>query len=174
MTFRTALIPDAEAIAALLRQVFTQTYAQAIPPGTLQRYLHQTFSPTALALKLAQPNTLNLIAEANHTIIAFSRVEPQPVPHHPEHAHAAELAKFYVDAEFHGRGLASPLLAETLDAARQRGWRTLWLCVWQHNPRAIAFYRKHGFAQVGHIEVVVEDVVFDDFIMSRSLNPPND
>jgi ribosomal protein S18 acetylase RimI-like enzyme len=65
------------------------------------------------------------------------------------------------------------LLAETLDAARQRGWRTLWLCAWQHNPRAIAFYRKHGFVQVGHTEVLVEDVVFHDFIMSRRLTTPD-
>ena len=33
--------------------------------------------------------------------------------------------------------------------ARARGARTLWLGVWEHNPRAMAFYRKFGLEVVG-------------------------
>jgi ribosomal protein S18 acetylase RimI-like enzyme len=166
MTLRPALITDVEAIAQLLRCVFTQTYASAVPPATLARYLNQAFSPTALALKLADPNTVNLVAEADERVIAFSRLEPsQP--------NTAEIAKFYVDADFHGCGAAATLLSETIAAAQQRGWHTLWLCVWEHNPRAIAFYRKHGFVCTGQADVYVEDVVFHDFIMSRNLTTPD-
>jgi diamine N-acetyltransferase len=35
------------------------------------------------------------------------------------------------------------------DAARSRGARTLWLGVWEHNPRAISFYVKCGFRDIG-------------------------
>ncbi len=170
MTIRLANITDAQAIAHLLQRVFTQTYATAIPPATLSRYLAQEFSPAALALKLADPNAINLIAEASGNIIAFSGIEPQPIPHHPEQANTAELTKFYVDANFHGRGIAAQLLARALESAKQRGWRTLWLCVWEHNSRAIAFYQKHGFAQVSHTEVYVEDIVFHDLVMTKDLH----
>jgi ribosomal protein S18 acetylase RimI-like enzyme len=33
--------------------------------------------------------------------------------------------------------------------ARDLGGRTLWLGVWERNPRAIAFYTKCGFVDVG-------------------------
>jgi ribosomal protein S18 acetylase RimI-like enzyme len=162
-------VDDLAAIAHLLQAVFTQTYAHVIPPQTLARYLAQEFSSAALALKLADPNTVNLVAEADGKPIAFSRLEPNQ----PNQPNSAEIAKFYVDADFQGRGVAAALLSETITAAQQRDWATLWLCVWEKNPRAIAFYRKHGFVQVGHAEVLVEDVVFHDFIMSRMLTTPD-
>ena len=170
MLIRPALTTDADVVACILQRIFTQTYAAAIPPDTLRRYLTQEFSPATLALKLAAPYALNLIAEVNGEVIAFSRVEPQPLPHQPAQASTAELTKLYVDADFHGRGIAAQVLARTVAAAQERGWRTLWLCVWEHNPRAIAFYRKHGFAEVGHTEVHVEDIVFHDLVMTKELN----
>jgi ribosomal protein S18 acetylase RimI-like enzyme len=35
------------------------------------------------------------------------------------------------------------------DAARELGGRHLWLGVWERNPRAIAFYAKSGFVDIG-------------------------
>jgi ribosomal protein S18 acetylase RimI-like enzyme len=39
--------------------------------------------------------------------------------------------------------------------AQARHARTLWLGVWEHNPRAIAFYRKRGFQDVGSHEFLL-------------------
>jgi ribosomal protein S18 acetylase RimI-like enzyme len=41
------------------------------------------------------------------------------------------------------------LMAEAHRAARELGGRHIWLGVWEHNPRGIAFYRKTGFVEVG-------------------------
>ena len=46
-------------------------------------------------------------------------------------------------------GLAHRLMAAAMDAARELGGRHLWLSVWERNSRAIAFYGKHGFRDVG-------------------------
>lgn len=35
------------------------------------------------------------------------------------------------------------------EAAAELGGQTLWLGVWERNPRAIAFYRKRGYRDVG-------------------------
>lgn len=39
--------------------------------------------------------------------------------------------------------------ATTPDVARSLGARTVWLGVWEHNSRAIAFYRRNGFEEFG-------------------------
>ena len=41
------------------------------------------------------------------------------------------------------------LMQAVRDAAREFEGRHLWLGVWEHNPRAQAFYRKQGFVDVG-------------------------
>jgi diamine N-acetyltransferase len=55
------------------------------------------------------------------------------------------------------------------DTARQAGARTLWLGVWERNPRAIAFYAKCGFTDVGEQAFMVGSDRQRDRVMARSL-----
>ncbi len=61
----------------------------------------------------------------------------------------AELWRFYVTREWHGRGIAQALMASVVTEAAGRGGQTHWLGVWERNSRARAFYGKCGFADVG-------------------------
>ncbi|MBK7331222.1 MAG: GNAT family N-acetyltransferase [Betaproteobacteria bacterium] len=60
-----------------------------------------------------------------------------------------ELQRFCVDRPAHGTGVAQTLMAAARRAAREFGGEHLWLGVWERNPRAIAFYAKAGFRDVG-------------------------
>jgi GNAT superfamily N-acetyltransferase len=62
---------------------------------------------------------------------------------------AVELLRFYVDPRWHGRGVAQLLMQHVREAARKLGAHDLWLSVWERNPRAMAFYTKSGFRDVG-------------------------
>jgi ribosomal protein S18 acetylase RimI-like enzyme len=62
---------------------------------------------------------------------------------------AAEISRIYVLADWHGRGVAQDLLRDALVAATRDDCDCLWLGVWEHNPRAITFYRKFGLEVVG-------------------------
>ena len=66
---------------------------------------------------------------------------------------------------WHGRGLATVLMDEVVSEALARGHRTLWLGVWEHNGRAVAFYRKRGFEDVGSHEFLVGEDRQTDRIM---------
>jgi GNAT superfamily N-acetyltransferase len=76
--------------------------------------------------------------------------------------------RFYVDRPWIGRGVAQHLMNAALDEARSLGAKTIWLGVWEFNPRAIAFYRKCGFELVGDHEFLFADVVQTDLVMSRA------
>jgi ribosomal protein S18 acetylase RimI-like enzyme len=60
-------------------------------------------------------------------------------------------------------------MAAAIEAAEAAGARTLWLGVWERNPRAIAFYRKAGFVDVGSQLFVVGTDPQTDRLMERSL-----
>ena len=95
-------------------------------------------------------------------------VEGAPV-NHPL-LNAVELARLYVDVGWHGSGIARALLEKALAAVREQGYDSIWLCVWERNARAIAFYRKHGFAEFGQMPVFVDEIRFDDLLMRRNLD----
>lgn len=54
-----------------------------------------------------------------------------------------------VDRSAHGTGLAQRLMSAAWAAAREFGGVHLWLGVWERNRRAIAYYGKEGFVDVG-------------------------
>jgi ketosteroid isomerase-like protein len=78
--------------------------------------------------------------------------------------------RFYVDRRFVGGGLAAPLMRRALDAARRRDATAIWLGVWERNARAIAFYRKCGFADAGAQPFMLGADVQTDRIMVRPLS----
>jgi ribosomal protein S18 acetylase RimI-like enzyme len=77
----------------------------------------------------------------------------------------------YVSKEWHGKGVAQDLMAASIVMAEESNADHVWLGVWERNPRAIAFYRKLGFSEVGdHVFVLGADPQ-RDIIMTRELRP---
>jgi ribosomal protein S18 acetylase RimI-like enzyme len=62
---------------------------------------------------------------------------------------AIELQRIYVDRSATNRGIGAHLMQACLHSAQSAGFHTVWLGVWERNPRAIAFYERWGFEPVG-------------------------
>lgn len=88
-------------------------------------------------------------------LVAYAQVRRHTPPPCVTHSRPVELRRFYVDRPAQGRGLAQRLMTEVLKEARGLGGEHLWLCVWEHNPRAQAFYARQGFVDVGQVDFMV-------------------
>ncbi len=75
----------------------------------------------------------------------------------------------YVNLEWHGRGIAQTLMARGLTEAAASGGQSLWLGVWERNPRARVFYGKCGFADVGEHVFLFGTDPQTDRVMARPL-----
>jgi len=60
-------------------------------------------------------------------------------------------------------------MSASIQEAKQRGCDSIWLGVWEKNPRAISFYQKWGFKEVGTHIFHVGDDPQRDFIMELLL-----
>jgi ribosomal protein S18 acetylase RimI-like enzyme len=56
-----------------------------------------------------------------------------------------------------------------LTEAESAGCDLIWLGVWEHNPRAIGFYRKWGFRQVGAQRFQLGAELQTDLVMARQV-----
>ena len=74
-----------------------------------------------------------------------------------------------MDRPWHGQGIAQRLMDSVSDIARRRGAETLWLAVWEFNPRAVAFYRKCGFVDVGSKAFILGTDRQTDRVMERAI-----
>ncbi len=146
--FRPATAADAGPLAEAAADLFLQAYRGQMAEQVLADYVAANFSPEIQLAELANPAVATTVAIHRKKIIGYvqlwSGVEP------PAGATAdLELRRIYLDRAWHGRGLGRMLLAEAADAARTIGAEAVWLGVFAENDKAIAFYLRNGFAQVG-------------------------
>jgi GNAT superfamily N-acetyltransferase len=167
---RPAGVPDAPWLAALAERMFRETYTAYNTPDDMERYVAEHFGPTLQQDELSDPRRITLVAEASGRAAGYTQLVRGPAPPAVAGPEPMEVARFYVDRPWHGRGVAQTLMAAAVEAARSAGARTLWLGVWEQNPRAIAFYRKCGFADAGTQVFVLGFDLQRDLILTLPLD----
>ncbi|SNS82778.1 Ribosomal protein S18 acetylase RimI [Sphingomonas laterariae] len=80
-----------------------------------------------------------------------------------------ELKRIYTLSRCHGGGLGAALMRHAVDRAAAQGASRLLLGVYGQNARAIAFYRKQGFEQIGERRFRVGHRDYDDVVLARPL-----
>jgi ribosomal protein S18 acetylase RimI-like enzyme len=168
---RLAQPSDAVALSDLAVRTFRDTFAAANTAEDMAMYLAKSYSVAQTEQELADPAMATLVAESDGTLIAFAQLRLGSAPPGPETAAPVEIWRFYVDQPWHGRGIAAELMARVESHAADHGAQTLWLGVWEHNARGIAFYRKTGFTDVGEQEFVLGTDVQRDRVMLRPVRP---
>ncbi len=151
---RRASIHDAAALAELGERTFRETFEAHNRPEDMDVYVGQTYAEKLQIREIEDPSLATWVVEEDGTLTAFAQLRLNL----PD----VELARFYVDRRMHGKGIAQSLMTVVVDTARTAGARRLWLGVWEHNARAIAFYAKCGFRDCGsHPFVVGNDLQTD-------------
>jgi ribosomal protein S18 acetylase RimI-like enzyme len=169
INIREATTADAAALAAFGELTFRDAFAAQNRPEDVEKYVAATYSLALQRAELTDPTRLTLVAEVGDAFAAYAQLRSGDAPACVSATAPIELLRFYVDRSWHGRGLAQQLMAAVVAAAESRRARTLWLGVWEHNPRAIAFYTRSGFRDVGSQGFVLGTDHQTDRIMLRPL-----
>jgi diamine N-acetyltransferase len=164
---RTAGPEDSELLTSLGARAFRDTFGPDNTPEDMAAYLSRSFSPEKQAAELAEPGTTFLIAELEAEVVGYCRLREGPAPTSVSGCRPIEIVRFYALAAWIGRGIGAALMRACLDLAGQRACDTIWLDVWERNLRAIAFYRRWGFAEVGTQPFVLGSDVQRDLLMAR-------
>jgi GNAT superfamily N-acetyltransferase len=162
ITIRLATPEDAAILAAFGERTFRDAFGAANRPEDLEAFLPEAYGEAQQRREIERTDGVTLLVEHDGELSAFAQIRRAPCQWGD-----VELARFYVDQAHHGRGIAQTLMAAVLDAARAFGGATLWLGVWERNPRAIAFYAKCEFRDVGSHPFLVGSDLQTDRIMVR-------
>lgn len=163
---RPARSTDAEPLAAFAERVFVETFGPANTPENMRAYVEDAFTPQRLEDEITGAGSHVIVAERDGEIIGYARL----CEHDGGGLRAGiELVRLYVDSAHHGAGVADALMDACITEARARGHSSMWLGVWEHNPRAQRFYARRGLERVGEHEFMLGDDRQTDWIMEREL-----
>ena len=170
-TIRRAELADAEALAALGRETFRETFVEGFaipyPPDDLAQFEAHSYSASFEARRLSDPAHAVWVADRGGRLLAYAAAGPAKLPHPEASSADGELHALYVRREAQGLGLGRELLETALAWLEQDGPRPLWLGVWSGNTKAQGFYARYGFAKAGEYEFPVGAWRDHEFIFRR-------
>jgi hydroxymethylpyrimidine pyrophosphatase-like HAD family hydrolase/GNAT superfamily N-acetyltransferase len=170
LTVRCAGADDAGRLAEIGAETFADTFAADNTPGNMAAYLAEQFGPQIQARELADPQTVFLIAESGGDAAGYARLKFGAAPDSIPGKKPVEIVRFYARKAWIGKGVGSQLMLASLAEAERAGCDTVWLDVWERNPRAIAFYRKWGFRESGTQAFRLGEDVQHDLLMARPVD----
>src|SRR5215468_610902 len=139
ISIRLALPEDANDLLDFAARTYYETFAPMNTPENMHTYMTTAFNPSGFTAELQDVRAIFMLAEVDDRRVGYAKLLAGKVPECVTGPAPVELVRFYVDACWQGKGVASVLMAACLNEARQRGFRTLYLGVWEKNERAKAF-----------------------------------
>ena len=142
---RTAAQADLAAVSKLLGETWHATYDPIYGAARVSEITAEWHSVAALKARLATPQAEFVVADDGKTLagMGFAALDPKA----PK---TAVLHQLYVHPDHQGQGIGRDLFAELEtcfpDAERMR------VEVAAENARAIHFYTRLGFAQIGELD----------------------
>lgn len=169
IAYRNAVPGDGAELGAMARRSFTDTFGTLYRPEDLAVFLDQTFGEKGLPAQLSDPAfTVRVAVDGAGEIVGFAKIGPVLFPGEWP-ATAIELHQLYVRGDQHGAGVGPALMDWAIDTARAGGRTEVILSVYVDNARAIRFYQRYGFVEIGRYVFMVGEQPDDDRIMRLEL-----
>ncbi len=167
---RRATVDDAAMLSVVGTATFLEAYTWALPGADIVDFCmtHQTVD--FYAKYLAKPDTrITLAVTGEDAPVGYAMLCRPDLDGYDVRAGDIELKRIYLFSSYRPGGNGQRLMDAALADAREMGQKRMLLGTNAGNARAIAFYRRNGFSEVGTRTFVVGAQHCCDVIFGRDL-----
>jgi len=127
----------------------------------MNEFLERNYNSDAIREELKDVNNIYYIIRYNDKPVGFSKIILNAK--HPNIAaeNVTKLDRIYLLREFYGLKLGLELLNFNIELSRDNDQSGMWLYTWIGNNRAIDFYLKAGFTNIGSHKFYVNETHYD-------------
>ncbi len=171
VALRPCGLQDVEALALVAGATFLEAFAGFLPGHAIVQHCARHHVSPVYAKYLADDRVRVWLAvmRDGDAPVGYSMLTPPDLPLHDLGPDDVELKRIYLFSRFQGSGIGQQLMDVAIEGSRQMGARRLLLGVYAGNARALRFYQRNGFREVGVRTFTVGTLVYDDFVMGRAL-----
>ena len=170
IALRPAVASDALCLGVLATQVFLDTYASEGIRAAIAREVLASFSTATMHSLIVQGRSRLWVAERVGHLIGFAQMTAGTTQGLVQTARPAELDRLYVQEPFTRSGVGSALLRQAERAAAGHRCTALWLTPWVHNVRALTFYARHAYQNLGITTFLMDGEAIENFVLAKVLS----
>jgi ribosomal protein S18 acetylase RimI-like enzyme len=153
---------DVKTLGDISKKTFYDTFFEHNTAEDMQLFLDTTFNLESLQQELSDKSNKFFFAKSDGEIAGYLKLSDNKKPAALENINALEISRIYCLTEKLGQGIGKTLLTFAIELAKNSNKETVWLGVWEHNQKAIGFYKSFGFQKFSeHIFMVGADAQTD-------------
>ena len=138
-----------------LREISCETYYDTfkesiVNPQDMEDFLRDAYSIETLSQELENPESEFFFLYQEDRLVGYLKLNVGAAQTEQGVAeNTLEIQRIYVRPSEKRQGFGTVLMDFAMQHAKEAGYDSVWLGVWEHNDAAQAFYKGHGFVRVG-------------------------
>ncbi|MDF1549322.1 MAG: GNAT family N-acetyltransferase [Bacteroidales bacterium] len=160
---------DLPELVKISRKTYFETFHLVNSAENMDLYLNSAFNEKQLAAELKEINSEFYFAFYKSDIAGYLKINFDSAQTDVNDPDALELERIYVLKDFQGFKVGKELLEFTINIAKDKKKKYLWLGVWEKNEKAIKFYTKFGFKIFGSHPFIMGNDKQTDLLMKLLL-----
>lgn len=157
----------------LLREVSIKTFVDAFSdqntPSDMEMYLEDSRNMDQVIKEFNDPNVALFFSCQADDITGFMKINMDGAQTENLEESSVELERIYLLESYQGQGIGQLMMEHFEDFGRKLGVEVGWLGVWEHNPRAIAFYERQGYRVFDEHDYPLGTDIQRDLLMKKRL-----
>ena len=162
-------IADAGILRELSVKTFCDTFSADNRKEDMDKYVAEEMSHEKLAAELADTANLFFLAWYDGKLAGYAKLRATKIPEELSNYSPMELERIYVLAAYQDKKVGAAMMSHCIEYAISQKHDVIWLGVWEHNYKAVNFYKRWGFELFGSHDFVLGDDVQTDVLMKKML-----
>ena len=160
----------AEVLALLSRVTYVESHGHFIEnKNDLSKYTNQSFSVAKTKKNLTDPRHRFYIIYSDELPVGYAKLVLNDNHESIESPNACRLERIYILKDFIPMKVGQALLNFVETKAKALAFDTIWLSTYIKNLRAIKFYQKNKFQNVGELNYLVNGKEYENIIFSKKI-----
>lgn len=169
MKIRKARLGDLNNLAVLKQQVWISTYATEGLIEEFSSYVLSEYSVENVRKSITDTNKITLLAISDDAVVGCVEILLSPKSPISPIEPCIEISTFYILERFQGIGIGKKLLTVCLNEIKRLNFNKVWLTVYYKNQKAIEFYRRQNFIQIGETDFLLGEDKHKNYILIRDV-----
>ena len=169
LTIIQAGIKDAEVLTDLSVTTFRDAFGPDNNPDDMDKYIADEMNLQRLTEELGNSNNIFFIAWHNKIPVGYAKIGLAKIPEQLNNYSPIEIERLYVLRSYQSKKIGAAIMKHCINHAIKQKYNAIWLGVWEHNLKAIKFYKQFGFELFGAHNFILGNDKQTDLLLKKIL-----
>jgi len=161
---------DIDVLALLGRLTWAESHGQYVDDkDDLLKYLDKNFSISKTKQDINNPKQLFYIIYVDEFPAGYAKLIVNAINENVASQNNCRLERIFILKDFIPLKIGQQLLNFVEEKAKELQLDTMWLSVYIKNNRAIRFYEKNKFKNVGELNFIVNGAAYENIVFSKKI-----